>query len=186
MADLSTISLQNIEIKSIDPSLVAISHSGKRQIRNRSAQRWMISGTYPKTDRDTFDPVWVYALSQKGQFSSFSYIPPIYSNAKGDVSACSSAVEVAGSTAVTVTMTGTLKAGDYVKFASHDKVYIVTSDLTGNGELNIYPALQAATTAAAVTYDSVPFTVAFVSNEQSFSRGPNDLHDYRIQLVEII
>lgn len=183
---LNDIALQNIQINSIDPNFVAASHSGKRQVRNRSAQKWHISGTFMPTDRDTFDPVWAYALSQKGQFTSFSYIPDVYNNAKGDVSACTSAVAAAGSSSVTVTMTGTLKSGDYVKFASHDKVYIVTADLTGNGSLSIYPALHAATTASVVTYDNVPFTVAFANDRQMFSRGPIDLHEYKVELIEVI
>lgn len=182
----STPSPASIKIASVQPTLASVTHSLKRQARSRGGQRWAIELDYAPLNRAEFAPLFAFALAQKGQYGTFTFVPPVYGNAQGDVSACASAVEVAGSESVTVTMTGTLKAGDYVKFASHDKVYIVTSDLTGNGELAIQPPLLEATTAAAVTFDDVPFTVAFGSDVQEFSRGAPDLHNFSVSLVEAV
>lgn len=176
----------SIKITSVQPTLVSVTHSLKRQARSRGAQRWSIDLSYAALSRSEFAPLYAFSMAQKGQYGTFTFVPPIYGNAEGDVSACTSAVEAAGSESVTVTMTGTLKAGDYVRFASHDKVYIVTSDLTGDGELAIQPPLLEATTAAAVTFDSVPFTVAFASDVQEFSRGAADLHNFSVSLGEVI
>ena len=38
----------------------------------------------------------------------------------------------------------------------------------------------------AITYNDVPFAVAFVNDSQSFGRGAADLHDFSISLVEIV
>jgi hypothetical protein len=176
----------SIKIVSIQPTLVSVTHLLKRQARTRGGQRWAIEAAYPPLSREDFAPLFAFGIAQKGQYSTFTYIPPVYGNATGDVSACTSAVEVAGTEVVTVTMTGTLKAGDFVKFASHVKVYMVTADLTGSGELSIQPPLLEATTSASVTYDSVPFTMAFSTDIQSFDRGVPDLHSYKISLVEVV
>ena len=70
-------------------------------------------------------------------------------------------------------MTGTLKAGDYIKFASHNKVYMVVADVTADGSneatLTIEPPLiTALADDSAVTYDNVPFTVHLTSDIQEF------------------
>ena len=50
---------------------------------------------------------------------------------------------MAGDSTITVDgLTGSLKAGDFIKFASHDKVYSVVDD--GSTSLVIEPVLQAA------------------------------------------
>lgn len=175
-----------IKITSVQPTLTSVTHSLKRQARSKGAQRWAIDLAYAPLSRSDFAPLYAFAISQKGQYGTFTFVPPVYGDAQGNVSACTSAVEAAGAEAVTVTMTGTLKAGDFVKFASHDKVYMVTADLTGNGELSIQPPLLKATTAAGVTFDSVPFTVAFASDVQAFNRGAADLHDFSVALVEVV
>ena len=65
-----------------------------------------------------------------------------------------------------------IKAGEFFKFANHNKVYMATADLTltasgGNfdGTLTFYPALQTAVAVSEViTYTSVPFTVRLASD----------------------
>lgn len=176
----------SIRISSVQPSYVSVSHSLKRQTRTQGAQQWSIDIDYPPLSRADMMPVLAFAMKQQGMAESFTFTPPIYSTKRGTCSSCTSAVESAGATAVTVTMTGTLLAGDFVKFASHDKVYMVTDDLSGNGELNIQPPLLEDTTLAAVTVDNVPFKVAFASDVQEFSRGAADLHNYSASMVEVI
>ena len=139
----ATPELQDIQISSTHPTFISTAHSGKRQARSRAAQMWSISGSYAALSREVFAPLFAFMLKQKGQYESFTYIPPVYGDARGDVSSCTASAASAGDTEVTVTMTGTLKEGDYVKFASHDKVYMVIDDLTGNGDLSIFPDLIA-------------------------------------------
>ena len=181
-----TQSAASIQITSLSPTLTSIAQSLGRQSRGRGAHAWMMEVSYPPLSRADFSAIWSFIVNQGGGAGVFTFKPDGYKDARGTVTSCTSAVEVAGTEVVTVTMTGTLKAGDFVKFASHGKVYMVTADLTGSGELSIQPPLLEATTSASVTYDSVPFTMAFSTDIQSFDRGVPDLHSYKISLVEVV
>jgi hypothetical protein len=53
---------------------------------------------------------------------------------------------VAGESTLTVTMSGTLLAGDYINLGGYNtlnaKLYMVLEDLSGNGTLKIWPNLR--------------------------------------------
>ena len=83
------------------------------------------------------------------------------------------------------------KAGDYLKFANHDKVYTVTADVTSSGAgaatIAIEPALiTSPANDSAITYTSVPFTVALTTRVQEFSTGTTGLFEFEIDLEEVI
>tara|TARA_R110000787_G_scaffold92138_1_gene193958 strand:+ start:366 stop:938 length:573 start_codon:yes stop_codon:yes gene_type:complete len=180
----------SISITSINPTYTSVTHSLKRQVRTRGGQRWSIDATFPPLNRTDFAPLWAFAQKQKGQFGTFSFIPPIYSNTSGTATGTllvnNSAGYVAGDSTITVDgLTGSLKAGDFIKFASHDKVYSVVDD--GSTSLVIEPVLQAAiANNEAITYNSVPFTVAFTSDSQNMSVGVNGFVSYSINLIEVV
>ena len=65
---------------------------------------------------------------------------------------------------------GTLKAGDFIKFANHDKIYMVVADQSdiSTGSLTIEPPLTTAVSSSNITYDNVPFTVHLTNDIQEF------------------
>ena len=67
-------------------------------------------------------------------------------------------------------VTGALKAGDFIKFANHTKVYMIVSDHAdiSTGTITIEPPLKSAISSQDITYDSVPITVRLVSDLQEF------------------
>lgn len=82
-----------------------------------------------------------------------------------------------------------MKAGDFIKFASHAKVYMLTADVTtdGSGEatLAIEPALYSAVANnEALTVSSVPFTVAFSADTHEIALGLGGVFDWSCELVE--
>lgn len=89
------------------------------------------------------------------------------------------------------------KAGDYVKFANNDKVYVVTADVTSSNKtstnidggiatINIEPALVVSPAdQSALTLASVPFTVALTGNVQEFSTGTAGLYQYELDMEEV-
>ena len=91
-------------------------------------------------------------------------------------------------------MTGTLKAGDFVKFA-HDKVYMVVADVTADGSneatLTIEPPLiTALADDSSVTYDSVPFKVHLINDIQEFGgvgadKDGNILYQFELDLKKL-
>jgi len=89
-----------------------------------------------------------------------------------------------------------LKAGDYVKFASHTKVYMVVADVTADGSneatLTIEPPLLTALTDdSVVTYDNVPFTVHLTNDMQEFGvagadNNGNLLYQFELDVEETL
>ena len=88
---------------------------------------------------------------------------------------------------------GRLKAGDFIKFASHTKVYMVVADVTSSSNaatVTIEPPLIAdITNDSAVTYDDVSFTVHLTGDVQQFGSVGADkdgslLYKYELDVEE--
>jgi len=67
---------------------------------------------------------------------------------------------------------GRFKTGDFIKFASHDKVYMVVADVTSSSNAATVtiepPLITALADDSTVTYDNVPFTVHLTNDIQEF------------------
>jgi hypothetical protein len=180
----------SIKITGISPTLVSVTHSLKRQARRRGGQRWAIEANYPPMTRAIFAPLWAFVNSQQGQYGTFTYQPPIYSDSSGTATGTLLVNNVsgyaAGSTSIASDgLTGTLKAGDFIKFSGHDKVYMLTAD--GSTTLTIEPPLVSAlVNDETVTYQDVPFTMAFTADNQVMSMGTEQFVGFAIKLVEIV
>ena len=75
-------------------------------------------------------------------------------------------------------------AGDFIKFAGHDKVYTLTAD-SGTSLVIEPPLLNAVADDEVITYNSVPFTVAFTKDTQSMGVSVGGWVSYGIDLVEV-
>ena len=186
----TTPEFQAINVESKHNNLVSETISGRQQVRTIGGQRYCFMARYNVMTRAEFMPVFAFVTSQQGQLGTFTIVPPVIGNANGDVSGT---VLVNGSTsagAVSVPIdgiSGTLKAGDFIKFASNTKVYMVTADLTGAGSVSIEPALVAnVTDNEAVTFDNVPFTMRLRSDIQTFDLNANEQYSYEIDMIEVI
>jgi len=184
---------------SLTPTLVSWSHSLIRQVRSRGAQRWQIEGEYPSSlSRSEIAPIIAFLLKQRGQYDTFTLVPPaLWSDARGVATGTplvhaptppsGRSIETKG---WTPSQTGILLAGDFIKFAGHTKVYMIAEDANSDGSgystLAIEPALLSIPADdEAVTVTSVPFTVALVSDTFDFGvKGPN-IHDLKVQFVEV-
>ena len=178
----------SISIASVSPTLMSLTHSLKRQVRRRGGQRWLIDVNYPPLSRTEFAPIWAFSIAQQGQFKTFDYIPEIYGSTSGTAtgSLIANGTYTAGDSIISATgLTGTLKAGDFVKFDGHDKVYMITID--GDTTLNIEPALVAdVADLEAIIYNDVNFKVAFTSDSTNMSVAVNQYVKYNVKLVEIV
>jgi len=92
----------------------------------------------------------------------------------------------AGNSIIPITgLTGTLKAGDFIKFDGHDKVYMLTAD--SSTTLNIEPALIAdVSNSEAIIYNNIPFKMAFTGDTTNMSVAVNQHVSFNIKLVEIV
>jgi len=188
MAYPITPSPSSIKIIGISPTLTSVTHSLKRQARSRGGQRWLIEAGYPSMTRSTFAPLWAFVNAQQGQYNTFTFKPPIYKDSSGTATGTllANGASTAGDSSIACDgLTGTLKAGDFIKFAGHDKVYTLTADATTS--LAIEPPLMSAVADnEAITYNDVPFTMAFVNDKQELSMGVDQMIGFSIKLVEVV
>ena len=186
-----------ITIKNNQTTIVSTSISGRRQARQLQNQRWEMTVSFPIMTRANFAPIFAFINSQRGRKETFTYTPPIIDDSLGTETG---SVLVNGVHAVadtTIAMdgfagdgAGRFKAGDFIKFASHDKVYMVVSDVTSSSNaatVTIEPPLTTALADnEAVTYDSVPFTVALKNDVQEFQIGQDAFFRYELDFIEVI
>lgn len=179
-----------VEITSRHANLRTETRSGRTQVRSLGAQRWAIKGRYNDLKRSEFAPVFAFVMAQKGGVQEFTIVPPVVSSSSGGAIGTMrvNVAHIAGSAAVAVDgFSGIIKAGDFVKFGNHDKVYMVTSDQSGAGTLNIQPPLvTAVANNEVVTYNNVPFTVRLENDIQEWSLSGFDRYNFEIDLIEVL
>ena len=180
----------SVGFNSVNYNLSSTSVSGRTQVRNIGGQRFEFSASYPSLTRAEFAPVMAFIMSQRGMAETFNIVLPEISSKSGDATGLvlTSASEAIGQTTISVDgFTGTLKAGDIIKFDNHSKVYMVVSDLTGAGDLQIQPALRVAVSDnTVITYDNVPFTVRLNNDVQEYTLGLASLVDYEVDFIEAV
>jgi hypothetical protein len=187
----------DIKVSSFTPTLVSETQSMKRQVRRRGGQRWAFEVNYPPMTRAEFAPVYAFCIAQRGQYETFTFVPPVVSDPQGTATGTplvNGAQSAGDNTIVTDGWSNSitaLKAGDFLKFSGHNKVYMVTADATsdgsGNATLTIEPPLMAdVSDNEALTVGDVPFTVSLVNDTQEFSAGPPNIYEFNLQLIEII
>jgi len=196
----TTPTASSIKITGISPTLTSVTHSLKRQARSRGGQRWLIEAGYPAMTRATFAPLWAFTNSQQGQYGTFTYQPPIYKDSSGSATGTllvnnASGYSAGDSSIACDGLTGTLKAGDFIKFSGHDKVYMVVADVTSSSNASTVtiepPIVSALANNETVTYDSVPFTVYLLNDVQEFNAGQANssglpLFKFELDVIEAI
>ena len=187
---------QSLAVSSFQSTFVSRSISGRRQARQIGGQYWIIRASFPPMTRAQFAPIHAFVMAQRGRYESFTLTPPVISTGLGSP-AGTPLVNGADQTGRSVVTDGwnnaitIFKAGDYLKFANHDKVYTVTADATSSGAgaatISIEPALiTSPANDSAITYSSVPFTVALRSGVQEFVTGTTGLFQYEIDFEEVL
>lgn len=187
----------DIQVQSIEPTLVSTTISLKRQVRSRGGQRWMLNVSFPPMTRAEFAPIYAFSVKQKGQYETFTYVPPTISTTRGSSGetpvvngAISAGAVTASVDGLTASTSNILRAGDFIKFSDHTKIYMVTDDMSsdGSGEatLNFHPAAtEAIPDDATITIASVPFTVSFQDDVREFGTNITNLYSYEINLIEV-
>ena len=182
---------RSAKISSQQNTIVSVTSSGRKQARQIDGQRFTITLQYPPMSRSEFSPIKAFIMKQRSQLESFTVIPPATeSDAQGTASGTPTGTASAGATSITLggSGSGTLKAGDYIKFANHNKVYMVVADQSdiSTGSLTIEPPLTTAVSGANITYDDVPFTVSLTSDIQEYNIGTTNLYVYELDVVEVL
>jgi|TARA_R100000093_G_scaffold226_3_gene717 hypothetical protein len=196
---ISTSKFSTMGIQSIQPTLISKSISGKKLSRTIDAQRWAFTISIITSTRATaYGELMAFIVKQRSGKENFTIIPPELEDARGNISGTVlvNGVHAVGDTTIAVDdMTGSLKAGDYLKFA-HDKIYIVVADVTADGSneatITIEPPLTTALADdSSVTYDNVPFTVHLTNDMQEFGvvgvdKDGNHLYKFEFDVEETL
>ena len=191
---ISTAKLESLGIKSIQNTIISKTVSGKKLARQIDGQRWGFTARIITAKRsDVYGELMAFIVKQRSGKENFTIVPPEVEDARGTASGTPNGTASAGATSITLggSGTGTLKAGDMIKFANHDKVYMVVADQSdiSTGSLTIEPPLTTAVSSSNITYDNVPFTVHLTNDIQEFGvvgadKDGNALYQFEFDVEE--
>lgn len=184
----TSIGIESIELRAVNA--VATSQSPftyKQQIVSHTGQRWEASISIPPVHRDKAAQWKAMLTALKGSVGTFLLGDPDYATPQGTVSSCT-LTGSAGDETVTVVMTGSLLAGDYIQLGtgSTSRLHQVLVDQTGDGSLEIWPALRDDYTTAAVTFNSPKGVFRLSSNMTSWSINNASTYGISFDAVEAI
>ena len=186
----------SLNVKSVQHTYVSRALSGRRQVRQLGGQFWKMTATFPPMTRAQFAPIYAFVVKQRGRYESFTIVPAVVSTGQGSP-AGTPLVNGASQTGRSLVTDGwnasiaIFKAGDFLKIAGNDKVYMCTTDVSsdgsGNATISIEPALVASPADdGAITHSSVSFTVALTSGIQEFSTDTSGLFSYELDFEEVL
>lgn len=186
----TTPGFESVDFSSRDFNVIDVTPTGKTHARNLGGHLWQLTLRYRTLKKTDFAPVMAFIASQFGRLDTFTVVVPSVSSSNGNASGSvtvSGAHAVGDSTILLAGLSGTLKAGDLLKFANHSKVYMITADLTGPGTVSIFPPIiETLANAEAVTYDSVPVTVRLLNDVQDFGIDTAQRYVYEIDCEEAL
>ena len=194
----SSPAFNSLNIKSVQHTYVSRSLTGRRQARQIGGQFWKMTATFPPLTRAQFAPIYAFVVKQRGRYESFTIVPAVISTGQASP-AGTPLMRGASQTGRTLATDGwsagisIFKAGDFLKIAGNDKVYMVTADVTSNAStsantpITIEPALVASPADdAVITHSSVSFTVSLTSGVQEFATDSTGLFEYEIDFEEVL
>lgn len=185
----STPEFQAINVSSRHNNVYSETVSGRTQVRTIGGQRWSFTARYNPMTRAEFQPVFAFVTSQQGRLGTFGIVPPVIGSTSGTATgtALANGGASAGATSVAVDgFTGTIKAGDFIKFA-HGKVYMVTADRDGAGDISIEPALISdVSDNEQMIYNGVTFTMRLNNDVQEYALSANEYYEYEIDMIEVL
>ena len=184
----TTIGIESIELRAVNA--VAVSQSPftyKQQVISHGGQKWEASVTIPSVHRDKAAEWKALLVGLKGQVGTFLLGDPDYATPQGTVSSCTLTGD-AGDETVSVVMTGTLKAGDYIQLGSGSsaKLHQVLEDQNGSGSLEIWPALRSDYTAATVVFNNPKGVFRLSNNVTSWSINNASIYGISFEAVEAL
>mgnify|MGYP001068364916 FL=1 len=184
----TSIGIESIELRAVNA--VATSQSPftyKQQIISHGGQKWEASVNIPSVHRDKAAQWKALLVGLKGPVGTFLLGDPDYATPQGTVSLCT-LTGSAGDETVTVVMTGTLLAGDYIQLGSGSaaKLHQVLLDQDGDGSLEIWPALRSDYTSETVIFNAPKGVFRLATNISSWSINNASTYGISFEAVEAL
>ena len=184
----TTIGIESIELRAVNA--VATSQSPftyKQQVISHTGQKWEASVTIPSVRRDKAAEWKAMLVALKGQTGTFLLGDPDYVSPRGTVTSCV-VTGNAGDETASVVMTGSLLAGDYIQLGTGlaAKLHQVLIDQTGDGDLEIWPALRSDYTSATAVTDSPKGVFRLNQSVSTWSINNASFYGISFEAVEVI
>ncbi len=184
----TTIGIESIELRAVNA--VAVSQSPftyKQQTIAHQGQQWQASVNIPSVHRDKAAEWKAMLVGLKGPQGTFLLGDPDYATPRGNVSSCRVS-GVGGDDSVSVTMTGSLKAGDYIQMGggSGAKLHQVLLDQTGSGTLEIWPPLRRNYSNNVATFNNPKGVFRLATNVTSWSINNASVYGISFEAVEAL
>ena len=167
----TNIGMASIELRA--KNTVAVSmypFTYKQQTQSYDGQMWEADISLPPLNRDDAEAWISFLMSLKGMTGTFLLNDPSAKTVRG--TATSAVITGAvGASSVAVTMTGTLKAGDYIQLgtAADATLHKVLQDQSGDCTLEIWPKLRKARSSVSADLTNSAGVFRLSANETSWS-----------------
>jgi len=200
---ISNAKFQTMGIRSIQNTIISKSQSGKKLARQIDGQRFGFTAKIITAKRnDVYGELMAFIMKQRSQKENFTIIPPELEDARGNETGT---IQVVGSHAVGATSISidghqnnnpnAFKAGDFVKFANHTKVYMIVADVNPSSNASTLtiepPLINTLADNEVATYDNVPFTVHLTNDIQEFgaigaTKDGDVLYEFEMDVEEAL
>lgn len=184
----TSIGIANVELSA--NNAVAVGRSPftfSQQVHTYPGQMWSATVSIPPVRKDLAEPWVAFLLSLRGQTGTFLLGDPNNTSPRGTATAAT-ITGTANSSSLTVTMTGTLLAGDYIQLGSgaDATLHKVLVDQSGSGTLEVWPAIRKNRTAVSAVLTNAKGVFRLSSNNQSWSINDNSAYGIQFECMEAI
>ena len=196
MPSFPSVDFTDCGISSNTPTLVTKSINGVEERATIAGQYWTVGATFRNLSDSERRQLIGFIMKSRGPYSTFDLtLPTTLDDSTGNYTGTITvATATAGNLSFTATVSASntliLKAGDFIKFSNHNKVYMVTDDATSVGTnltVSLYPAIRtSATSSHTVTHKNVPMTVRFATDNIPFSLDQKLFSSVDIDFIEVL
>ena len=194
----STIGFRTVNFRAVSSTKQTTTQSGRRIRVSTAGTRFSTTIQYPRMALANFKPIQAVATRLEGPLNSFDITLPSVSENQSGVTGIIATVDgtnAAGSSTVNIATNKNsqtiMKAGDVIRFPSHNKVYMLTADATTDGTgdvaVAITPNLIEAVDddgSSTVTVDDVPFRMTLTGDIQEYKYATDGTVSYEIDIIE--
>lgn len=192
------IPFSDMTLRSVNPTRITQVINGVEQRSAVGAQYFQLTANFSNLSKANQRALMAHIDEMRGPLTAFDITLPDYI---GDsTGAWTSTITLAanastGANSVSVTSAASdgvviLKAGDLIRFASHNKVYMVKSDVTavtGNETITLTQPLRAAVTnGTTVTHQNVNMSVRYSQDIGEFRVDPSEYASFTLEFTEVL
>jgi len=159
--------IANVTMRMVNTTAISTSpFTGVQQTQSYPNERWEADVTLPPMRRADAALWCAWLASLRGRAGTFTMGDPLSAAPTGTATSAT-VTGAAEANEITVTMTGTLLAGDYIQIGVG--YHMVLADQDGNGTLSIWPALRASVTDVAAVLTGAVGTFRLMSDENGWN-----------------